>query len=50
MSCVMSHVSHVNYYYYYIFIFKVSELVGGGSVFNGVYPVYLKIYIYKEGV
>ena len=36
MSGVTCQVSHVTYFY---FFYKVVELVGGGSVINGAYPV-----------
>ena len=49
VSCVTCHVSHITRFfliYTYIYIFclfkksdKVVELVGGGSVINGAYPV-----------
>ena len=45
MSHVTCHLSHVKIFFFYIFfnplnIFdKVVELVGGGSVINGAYPV-----------
>ena len=60
VSCAMCHVSRVTsqkkvftciylYFVYYIYIFllfvdKVVELVGGGSVINGAYPVYFQIF------
>ena len=44
---VMCHVSHVSYhmsnvtckYCLLVFFYKVAELVSGGSVINGAYPV-----------
>ena len=48
VSRVMCHLSHVKIYFFYIlYIFfyplkkmdRVVELVGGGSVINGAYPV-----------
>ena len=35
----MCHVANVLFLFYLFFIYKVVELVGGGSVINGVYPV-----------
>ena len=44
VSCVISHVLHVRCPILLSsssFLDKVVELVGGGSVMNGAYPVYL---------
>ena len=48
MSCVMCHLSHVTFFPFFFWslkiFYKVVELVGGGSVINGAYPVqFLKI-------
>ena len=37
---VTCHVSHVMCQVSHIFFYKVVELVGGGCVINGAYPVY----------
>ena len=39
VSGVMSQVSHVSFKKKKTFLYKVVELVGGGSVINGAYPV-----------
>ena len=36
---------HVCHTFHFIFLDKVMKLIGGGSVINRAYPVYLKIVI-----
>ena len=41
MSPVMCHISHVTCQHIFFIFYKVVKPVGGGSVINGVYTVYL---------